>query len=345
MLDRVRVDVSRSRGRIGLVLAAEHGQRVRCIIAQQTGRLGQTSQFGPIILVFLAFGIIGPWVVDRLGRLLCRLARGPVLLLAGRRLADDPRATWRTVSCLALAGFVAGFFSIAQLGALNQNGSSQEIAVAVPATSATALSQQAEQRLHAAGVRAAVTVNANDEVLYVAAGQTVLDVEVVGGARQIDQAVTALTGLAPTGYPAAGAYLGWQDRQTTRDLTSISIAVLAASFVIAIASAGLTAAATVLDRRGVYGLLRLSGTPLKVLDRARIGETVIPLAVMAGATTLVGVYAGLRVNSALHTSVDLSALLLLAGCLTLGALGMLTALGPSRPLLRVVTADPGRGAD
>ena len=121
-----------------------------CLIAQQTGRLGQAWLFGLIILVFLAFGIIGPWVVDRLGRLLCRLARGPVLLLAGRRLADDPRATWRTISSLALAGFVPGFFSIAQLGALNQNGGSHQVAVAVPATSATALSQQAEQRLHAA---------------------------------------------------------------------------------------------------------------------------------------------------------------------------------------------------
>ena len=121
-----------------------------CLIAQQTGRLGQAWLFGLIILVFLAFGIIGPWGVDRLGRLLCRLARGPVLLLAGRRLADDPRTTWRTVSGLTLAGFVPGFFSIAQLGALNQNGGSHQVAVAVPATCATALSQQAEQRLHAA---------------------------------------------------------------------------------------------------------------------------------------------------------------------------------------------------
>ncbi|MBR7830900.1 hypothetical protein KDK95_31640 [Actinospica sp. MGRD01-02] len=313
-------------------------------LAQQSGRLDRVGLLALVVLVFLALGIVGPWAVDRLGRLLCRLARGPVLLLAGRRLADDPRAAWRTVNGLALAGLVAGFFSIAQLGGTGQNSSASEIALAVPRASATALVARAEQRLEAAGVHAAVTLNDQDQLLYVDDDQTVLDVQTSAAAGQLDRAVTALTGLTPTGYPTAGAYLGWDDAQSIRDLSSISIAVLVLSFVIAIASAGLTAAATVLDRRGVYRLLRLSGTPLGIIDRARLSETAIPLTVMAGTSTLIGVYAGLRLNAALHTSVDRGTALLLAGCVLLGSAGMLLALGLSRPLLRTVTADPGRRA-
>lgn len=316
-----------------------------CAVAQQGLQLSKVALLGLVVLVFLAFGIIGPWVVDRLGRLLFRIARGPVLLLAGRRLADDPRGAWRTVSGLALTGFVAGFFSIANIGTLTQGPASAEVALAVPKATAPVLLHQAEQRLHAAGATATVTIDDNDQLLYVGDDQTVLHVEVPGGPQQTDRAVTALTGLTPTGYPTAGAYLGWEDGQTISDLTRVSIAVLALSFVIAIASAGLTTAATVLDRRGVYSLLRLSGTPLEVLDRARTSETLLPLILMAGATTLVGVYAGLRVNAALHTSVNPDTAWLLGGCVALGTLGMLAALGLSRPLLRAVTADPMRGAD
>ena len=54
---------------------------------------------------------------------------------------------------------------------------------------------------------------------------------------------------------------------------------------------GLTAAANVLDRRRVHNLLRLAGTELKVLDRARVLETVVPL-VLAGGVTAVGVMGG-----------------------------------------------------
>ena len=68
--------------------------------------------------------------------------------------------------------------------------------------------------------------------------------------------------------------------------------VLSVSFLVAIASAGITAASSILDRRQTYGLLRLAGTPLTVLDTAPAGpRRWIPLAVH-GRRSIVGLSAG-----------------------------------------------------
>ncbi|MGC9543895.1 hypothetical protein [Streptomyces sp. UG1] len=110
-------------------------------------------------------------------------------------------------------------------------------------------------------------------------------------------------------------------------------------FLVAAASAGLTAAANVLDRRRTYGLLRLAGTPLQVLDRARIRETVIPLTVLAGGTTAMGAFGAMQLNKAAGTTINTSGVVQPALCLAVGALA------GSRPLLRKVTASPAQTAD
>ena len=60
----------------------------------------------------LAVRVIGPWAVQVIGKMLASLANGPVALLAGRRLADDPKAAFRPVAALVLSGFVTGFISV-----------------------------------------------------------------------------------------------------------------------------------------------------------------------------------------------------------------------------------------
>lgn len=82
-----------------------------------------------------------------------------------------------------------------------------------------------------------------------------------------------------------------------------------------------------------------------MLDRARVRETVLPLVVLAGGTTTVGVYASYRLNKVFGASLDLTGALQLAACTALGALAMFAAIGGSRPLLRRVTADPAQTAD
>ncbi|WP_344871727.1 ABC transporter permease, partial [Nonomuraea antimicrobica] len=65
-----------------------------------------------LALAFLCVNLAGPWVVGVIGRIAARSARGPARLLAARRLVDDPRSAWRTVSGVALTGFVAGFLGL-----------------------------------------------------------------------------------------------------------------------------------------------------------------------------------------------------------------------------------------
>ena len=60
----------------------------------------------------LAVRVIGPWAVQVIGKTLANLANGPVALLAGRRLADDPKSAFRPVAALVLSGFVTGFISV-----------------------------------------------------------------------------------------------------------------------------------------------------------------------------------------------------------------------------------------
>jgi hypothetical protein len=59
-----------------------------------------------ILIVMIGVVVAGPWLTMTGSRLLARRAQRPAALIAGRRLADDPRAGFRSVSGLALALFV-----------------------------------------------------------------------------------------------------------------------------------------------------------------------------------------------------------------------------------------------
>ena len=67
-----------------------------------------------VVVVGLCFGtlnLVGPFVLRLVGRVGVRRARDAAGLLAARRLLDDPRAAWRSVSGVTLATFVAGLMS------------------------------------------------------------------------------------------------------------------------------------------------------------------------------------------------------------------------------------------
>jgi hypothetical protein len=65
--------------------------------------------------VILAVNAVGPWVVMVAGRLAASVAPTASTLLAARRIADDPKSTWRAVGALGLAVVVVGFTSLAQV--------------------------------------------------------------------------------------------------------------------------------------------------------------------------------------------------------------------------------------
>ncbi|MFI2035349.1 FtsX-like permease family protein [Streptomyces bottropensis] len=313
-------------------------------VSAHGGGLSTGRTLALVVLVYGAFWTLGPWVVDMLGRLLSRFARRPATLLAARRLSDDPRAAWRTVSGLVLAGLVAGFFTVGQVGLVGYDYPGQ-VAVRAEHGRTAELAARAKELLADAEVRARVGTPDPGTWDGLLGGDEGLVVHVRGGQDQLDTASTALSALSPGNLPFTQDHVNAEGDTVTRLIGRVGLAVLALGFLVAAASAGLTAAATVLDRRRVYGLLRLAGTPLKVLDRARMRETALPLVVLAGGTTATGIYAGLKVDEMFHLEPDASGAVRLALCVALGTLTMFAALAGSRPLLRKVTEerdqDPG----
>jgi hypothetical protein len=95
------------------------------VVSSAAGAFGAAAVamlLGTLALGFAALNLIGPWTLGLVGRLLARRARTPEQLLAARRLADDPKAVWRVVGGLGLAGFVAGILAIAPVFAGQTTG-------------------------------------------------------------------------------------------------------------------------------------------------------------------------------------------------------------------------------
>ena len=64
--------------------------------------------------IIVAIAIAGPWITAAVGLVLARLARGPVALLAGRRLNDEPRGAFGAIGGVVMAVFVgSAYLSIA----------------------------------------------------------------------------------------------------------------------------------------------------------------------------------------------------------------------------------------
>jgi len=62
--------------------------------------------FPGLILILIGLVVGGPWLTTQAARLLARSVKGAAALLAARRLADNPKAAFRTVRGLVLAVFL-----------------------------------------------------------------------------------------------------------------------------------------------------------------------------------------------------------------------------------------------
>ena len=65
-----------------------------------------------LILIMLGLVLSGSWLTMQAARLLAKVARGAPSLLAARRLADNPKGSFRTVSGLVLGVFVGTAISV-----------------------------------------------------------------------------------------------------------------------------------------------------------------------------------------------------------------------------------------
>jgi hypothetical protein len=73
---------------------------------------------GSFFGIIVGIAVAGPWVTAGVGHLVARAARGPVALLAGRRLADEPRGSFGAISGVVMAVFIgSAYLSIATYAA------------------------------------------------------------------------------------------------------------------------------------------------------------------------------------------------------------------------------------
>jgi hypothetical protein len=221
---------------------------------------------GGLAPVLVGFGaviggvsLVGPWLAWALGVGLARVARRPATLLAGRRIADDPKGAYRIVSGIVLGGLVAGF----------------------------------------------------------------------------------LFGVMPTIDTAVGADAA--ERLLIEDLRRASVVVAAIALLLATTAAAIGAAASILDQRQALRCLRLAGSPISVLQRARTWQTALPLVAATSAAVACGVGVGLSLLVAFGAPPDrvVTPELVPLGLLVLAALaGGTGAAAATRPLLVVVTSSP-----
>lgn len=97
------------------LLVALAGIGLFMIVSAVGGALGAAAiaaLVGALAVGFATLNAVGPWVLGLVGKVQLRRATTPARLLAARRLLDDPRAAWRVVGGLGLAGFVAGALAV-----------------------------------------------------------------------------------------------------------------------------------------------------------------------------------------------------------------------------------------
>ena len=82
------------------------------IVAQMMMQLGMAIAmglfFGFLGVIFALVNVVGAFSVSLLGKSMASLARTPQMLLAGRRIADDPKSVWRSFGAVALVAFIVG---------------------------------------------------------------------------------------------------------------------------------------------------------------------------------------------------------------------------------------------
>ncbi|GAA2125040.1 FtsX-like permease family protein [Glycomyces algeriensis] len=280
-----------------------------------------------------AVNLVGPWIVQKLGRILARTARGPSRLLAARRLADDPKSAWRAVAGVAIAGFVAG--SVAMFPMLQTDTSAREtesVAVLVPDSEADALAADLSGRL---GDAAEVAVVESSGYLTGGDGQVVLEATTSGS--QLEAVRSTMTAALPGNPPEREVDSSIMSNRLVGSVRTGVTVVLAVVFLTAAVSAAISAIGSVLDRRQTYRLLHLAGTEQRVLDRARRQETLLPLGIIGGASILTGMVLTSPVIGGM--GFDASGALILGATVAVGVAAVIAAGALSRPLLRSVMQD------
>ena len=90
--------------------------------------IGMAVFMGFMGAIFLIVNLVGVWSISVMGRLMARASRSPQMMVAGRRMADDPRAVWRSFGAVALVGFLVGIMYPAASAISMSGDSTDEVA-------------------------------------------------------------------------------------------------------------------------------------------------------------------------------------------------------------------------
>lgn len=244
--------------------------------------------------VIVTLAVIGPWLTWLVGAVLGLVARGPSTLIAARRISDDPKAAYRTVSGMVLAGLIAGFL-FGVLPTIDRASIPEDretaLYLAVPAADVESVSAALEARVpesvtwwQPAGSEPAAPPGALGARARTGA-------VVVPGSRSIEAARTAVLAASPDADTSSPYELG-RERLLLADLRRASTVMSIAALIMAAAAAAIGGAAAILDQRTTLARLRLVGTPIDVLQRARRWQTLVPLVLASSGAMAFGAAAG-----------------------------------------------------
>jgi hypothetical protein len=269
----------------------------------------------------LAVRIVGPWAVQVIGKVLARTANGPVVLLAGRRLADDPKAAFRPVAALVLSGFVTGFLALFMPYGLASDGKDTAFELYADQGRTVAVVQDARNRLATAGLKGEVT--SNDRAVSITVQST-----------DREKVRTVLYDVVPDEVPLTDAEKDQQDAGMYLDLRLGVALLLGLVFVTGAASTAAGAVGTALDQAAPAKALRRSGVPLKVIERSARLAAVVPVVGVGLPVVGFGALCGLALSGGHVLTQGSSGVVLLFGQVVVGLVLVAVAGAAGAPVLR-----------
>ena len=232
--------------------------------------MGQGGSVVPVLVglgaVIATLAVVGPWLTWIVGALMAGLGRRPGPVLAGRRITDDARGTYRTVGGMVLAGLIAGFlFGVlptirtvaASVARLDE---ATDLYVTVDDDETGAVERATGQPVswhHEDGVATGTVI-----------AQVGTDVEVVR---------TAVLASGPTAEVSSSADLDAEASLLVADMGRASVVMALAALGLATVATAIGGTASILDQRVTLARLRLAGTSVAALQRARRWQAVVPL--------------------------------------------------------------------
>ncbi|HMJ75389.1 MAG TPA: hypothetical protein VK507_05425, partial [Iamia sp.] len=248
-----------------------------------SAEMGRGGSVAPVLLglgaVIATLAVAGPWLTWVVGALMAGLGRRPGPVLAGRRITDDARGTYRTVSGMVLAGLIAGFLfgviptiqNVADSVEHLDEATDLSVTVGGPADGPAALAVE-----HAIAVASPGTEvqawSASEGAHPVSTGTVVAEI-----GSDVEVLRTAILGADPTADVSSYADLDAGASLLVDDMGRASVVMSLAALALATVATAIGSTASILDQRVTLARLRLAGTSLAVLQRARRWQAVVPL--------------------------------------------------------------------